>query len=131
MARTKSERFAEEPKKFEYEQPLFPSSSQMGVRATLGAGGRLVIPAELRALMEFSPGDAAVLRVVDGVLHVISGKMVMKRVQAEAEKFKARNPGVSVVDELIAERRAEAARDTQEANAWRKKHGLPLLDGGE
>jgi bifunctional DNA-binding transcriptional regulator/antitoxin component of YhaV-PrlF toxin-antitoxin module len=131
MAREKNSGFAEEPQTFEDEQLSFPSSSQFGVRATLGAGGRLVIPAELRALMEISPGDVAVLRVVDGVLHVISRKTIMKQVKAEAAKFKARFPGVSAVDELIADRRAEAARDTEEANAWRKQHGLPLLDGDE
>lgn len=107
MARMKAKRFAEEPNKFDHERPLFPSS-QMPVRAVLGAGGRLVIPSELRALMEFSPGDAAVLRVVDGVLHITSGKMIMKQVEAEAAKFKARHPGVSGVDEFIADRRAEA-----------------------
>jgi hypothetical protein len=30
-----------------------------------------------------------------------------------AEEFKARNPGVSVVDELIADRREEACRETE------------------
>ena len=92
----------------------------------IGEAGRIVIPAEMRSAMMVKPGDTVTAEVVDGEFRIVSPKVALKRVQALAEKYK--KPGVSVVDELIAERRAEARREMEEADAWRKSHGLPPLD---
>jgi AbrB family looped-hinge helix DNA binding protein len=97
-------------------------------RLKVGEAGRIVIPADMRAAMLVKPGDTVTAQVVAGELRIVSREVVLKRVQAEAGKFKAQHPGVSVVDELIAERRAEARRETEEANVWRKKRGFPPLE---
>jgi AbrB family looped-hinge helix DNA binding protein len=98
--------FEEEPQPFDYSTlSARSSSSSRTLSATVGEGGRLVIPAELRKLMELSPGEGVALRVVDGVLHVVSATMAVKRVQAIATKLK--KPGENVVDEFIADRLAE------------------------
>jgi AbrB family looped-hinge helix DNA binding protein len=72
-------------------------------------GGRVVIPAELRQRYGFRVGDTLFWRdTPDGPL-LLSRSAGIRRAQAIAARHK--KPGVSVVDELIAERRAEAARE--------------------
>lgn len=97
--------FEEEPHTFDHMSASPSTIESKTMSATVGEGGRLVIPAELRKLMELSPGEGVALRVVDGVLHVVSATMALKRVQAIASKL--RKPGVSLVDEFIADRLAE------------------------
>lgn len=110
-----------------YEAP--PASRSVDyTNLKLDSAGRIVVPAAMRAAMLAKAGDTLVAHVVDGELHVVSHDWIMRQIDEEAEKFKAANPGVSVVDELIAERREEARRDLEEANAWRKAHGLPPFD---
>lgn len=94
----------------------------------LDSAGRIVVPAAMRAAMLAKAGDTLVAQVVDGELRVVSREWVMRRIDEEAKRFKAANPGVSLVDELIADRREEARRELEEANAWRKAHGLPPFD---
>lgn len=79
----------------------------------LDSAGRIVVPAAMRAAMLAKAGDTLVAQVVDGELRVVSRDWVMRRIDEEAEKFKAANPGVSLVDELIADRREEVRRDEE------------------
>lgn len=77
-------------------------------RLKIDSAGRIVIPADMRAAMMVKQGDIVAAEVVDGEFRIVSPEVSLKRVQAFARKWKAENPGVSVVDELIAERREEA-----------------------
>ncbi|MBN9077491.1 MAG: AbrB/MazE/SpoVT family DNA-binding domain-containing protein [Rhizobiales bacterium] len=97
-------------------------------RLKIDSAGRVVIPAEMRAAMLVKPGDIVTADVADGEFRIVSPEVALKRVQAFARKWKAEHPGESVVDELIAERREEARRELEEANEWRKAHGLPPLE---
>src|SRR5690606_19168305 len=97
-------------------------------RLKIDSAGRIVIPAEMRAAMMVKPGDMVTAEVVDGEFRIVSPGVALKRVQDFAREWKARNPGISVVDELIAERREEARRELEEANEWREAHGLPPLE---
>jgi len=54
-------------------------------------------------------------------LTVLSRKQALERIQEEVRKHL--RPGVSVVDELIRERRAEARREEQEYREWAVKRG--------
>lgn len=74
----------------------------------VGKDGRLVIPAAARILMEFGENEHVIAHVKDGELRVISQSMAVKRMQAYV-KLHRKGTG-SIVDELIAERRAAAAR---------------------
>ena len=121
------EGLAEDPRRVE--NPSADLASVGYAKLKIGEAGRIVIPAEMRAAMMVKPGDTVTAQVVNGEFRIVSPKVALKRVQAVAQQFK--RPGVSAVDELIAERRAEALRETEEANAWRKEHGLPPLDEGE
>jgi len=78
-------------------------------RGKLVSGGRLQVPADIRRELGLKDGDAVRMEVVDGVLRVRPFKAVLEEVRAmlRAEI----TPGVSLVDELIADRRAEAERE--------------------
>jgi len=117
--------FAEEPQSFGNATDELRSVPH--TRLKVDSAGRIVIPAEMRAAMMVAPGDTVTAEVVEGEFRIVSPAVALKRVQAFAKEFKARNPGVSVVDEFIAERREEARKELQEANEWRKAHGLPPL----
>jgi AbrB family looped-hinge helix DNA binding protein len=81
-------------------------------RGKLVSGGRLQVPADIRRLLGLNDGDPVTMEVVDGELHVRPYREVLARVQA---RFRAQLPlGVTpaqVIDEFIAERRAEAERE--------------------
>jgi len=82
----------------------------------LGEDGRIVIPASTRQEMGLSPGDTLVLES-DGVcLQIRTYQQVIREVQSYFKQFA--KPGVSVVDELMAERR----RDFELEEAKWKKH---------
>jgi antitoxin PrlF len=78
-------------------------------RGRLVGGGRLQIPA--RVLREFGlkDGDAVIMETVKGELRIRPYRDALARVQAEIRKYIPE--GVSLSDELIADRRAEAERE--------------------
>lgn len=78
-------------------------------RGKLVSGGRLQVPADIRRALELSDGDAVTMRVVDGELRVRSTKSGLARAQEIVRRYVPE--GVSLVDELIADRRAEAERE--------------------
>jgi AbrB family looped-hinge helix DNA binding protein len=75
----------------------------------LVSGGRLQLPSAVRRELGLADGDQVLMRVVDGELHVRPRRDVLTRIQAMLRPF-APTDG-AVVDNLIAERRVEAARD--------------------
>jgi AbrB family looped-hinge helix DNA binding protein len=94
-------------------------------RLKIDGAGRVVIPAEMRAAMMVKPGDTVTARVENGEFLITSPDVAVRRAQSLARKLIP--AGVSLVDELIADRREEARREAEEADAWRKAHGLPPL----
>ena len=73
--------------------------------------GRLLIPADIREQLGIKAGDRLTLRVEDGELIVLTFRAGIRRAQRIAAKY--RIPGQSLVDELIADRRAEAAAEAE------------------
>jgi bifunctional DNA-binding transcriptional regulator/antitoxin component of YhaV-PrlF toxin-antitoxin module len=120
---TSARGFAEESQPFEGAE----LRSVRHTRLKIDNAGRILIPADMRAAMMVTPGDTVTAEVIDGEFRILSPDVALKRVQAFAKEFKAKNPGADVVEELIAERRAEARKEAEEADAWRKAHGLPPL----
>ena len=69
--------------------------------------GRVVIPAEYRRALGLEGGDPVVLQLGEGVLHIHPKVAVIRRAQALVTKHTVGKR--SLVDELTAERRIEAA----------------------
>lgn len=78
----------------------------MDATVVLGQQGRVVIPVDVRAALGLQPGDR--LHV-----HVEERRLILERPVDAAARLRALGRGVpsdrSLVDELLAERRAEAA----------------------
>jgi bifunctional DNA-binding transcriptional regulator/antitoxin component of YhaV-PrlF toxin-antitoxin module len=70
-------------------------------------GGRVVIPADLRQKHGIAVGDDVFWRESADGLTLCSKRAAVQRIQAIAARYK--KPGHSVVDELIQERRQDAA----------------------
>ncbi len=75
-------------------------------------GGRLVVPVELRRELGLQTGTDIVMDVVDGALRIRTMRQVIKDAQAVIRRYIPE--GVSLADELIADRRLEALREEQE-----------------
>lgn len=75
----------------------------------MAGNGRLVIPAKQRKQLGMEAGGLMVARVVDGELILRPVAKVLAEIQATVARLK---PGlVTTVDQFIAERREEAARE--------------------
>ncbi len=87
-------------------------------KTKLAPNGRIVIPAEIRRALGFEPGETLVMEVVDGTLRIETYLHRIKQAQEEIAKLIL--PGVSLVDELLADRREEVRREQQELEQQRK-----------
>jgi len=87
-----------------------PKEKPVSYHAKLIKGGKIVIPAELRREFGFEEGDTLVLEREGNALVIKTYEQVVREVQAAFKAMLGGRPR-SMVDELIAERRAEAARE--------------------
>jgi AbrB family looped-hinge helix DNA binding protein len=78
----------------------------------VGTQGRIVLPREIRDALGAEEGATYVARVEDGALILESRETILGRLRAHAAAVDGGER--SWVDELIAERRAEARRDAAE-----------------
>ena len=72
-------------------------------------GGRVVIPAEIRKSMGLKEGDTVLWELRGGEAVLTTRLVQMRQAQTMVRQYVP--AGVSLVDELIADRRAENARD--------------------
>ncbi len=84
---------------------------QKTVQVHVGPQGRIVIPAQFREALDIRPGLILIARVEDGRLVLEKREQILARLR---ETFAQVPDGVSLVDELIAERREEARREAEE-----------------
>jgi AbrB family looped-hinge helix DNA binding protein len=97
------------------ETPSFtyvPPKPRIEAKATIGEKGRIVIPAAIREALGFKPGDTLDMYIEDHQLHLSTRWNRIARAQERAQKFF--QPGRSLADELLAERRAEALKEAME-----------------
>lgn len=103
--------FSEESVEFSHPRAAGRTSSVPSVRVTLGEGGRLVIPAEMRKAMGVKPGDTLVLKVSEGELTAVSQLVSIRKIQERLAPYK--RPGEKVVDEFLADRKDEQRRSDE------------------
>ena len=75
----------------------------------INENGRVVIPASFRKALGINPGEEIILRIEDDELRITTMKRRIERAQRRARQYV--KPGVSLVDELIAERREAGKRE--------------------
>ncbi len=80
-----------------------------GIRTRIGQNGRLVIPADYRRTLGIKTGDEVVLLLLDSEMRTLTRAAAIKEAQALVRRHVPRNRRLS--DELIRDRRAEAARE--------------------
>jgi AbrB family looped-hinge helix DNA binding protein len=77
--------------------------------ARVNENGRVVIPASYRKALGIKAGDEVILRMEDDELRITTMKRRLERAQRRIRQYV--KPGVSLADELIAERREAAKRE--------------------
>jgi AbrB family looped-hinge helix DNA binding protein len=87
------------------ENPIHGTVSQVKV----DSAGRVVIPAVLRDKLGIAPGQELILKEEVGGLRLQTFEQAARAIQAEFARYA--KPDVSVVEELILERREEATRE--------------------
>jgi AbrB family looped-hinge helix DNA binding protein len=75
-------------------------------RTRVNENGRVVIPSSFRKALGIRVGDEVVLRIEDDELRITTQQRRIQRAQRRARQYVKR--GTSLVDELLAERRAAA-----------------------
>ncbi len=71
--------------------------------------GRVYVPAEYRRELGLKPGDPVVVQLYEGELRIMSQLEGIRRAREIVARYVS--PDRSLADELIEERRAEAARE--------------------
>ena len=79
------------------------------VKTKVTQGGRIVIPAEMRKQLGIEIGEDVNLSLEDDWVKISTRKLALQRIRKNIETVV--NEGVSVVDELIADRRKEAENE--------------------
>lgn len=74
-------------------------------RLKVNENGRVVIPAQFRKALGIKTGDEVILRMEEDELRITTTHKRIERAQKLVRKYI--KPGVSLVDELIADRRRE------------------------
>jgi AbrB family looped-hinge helix DNA binding protein len=82
----------------------FTARPQTTVRLKVGPDGRVLIPADMRRAAGIVPGDTVLAEIRDGAVEIATLATRIRRVQDMLAPYK--KPGVSIVDEFIAEKRA-------------------------
>lgn len=85
------------------------TTSGLQANLTIASNGRVVIPAGMRAALGMPEGGRVVARLVDGAVVLEPIAVAIKRTQALMRKYVP--AGVSLADELIAERHAAAEHE--------------------
>jgi AbrB family looped-hinge helix DNA binding protein len=90
--------------------PMAHASRAVPLR--IGPQGRVVIPAQLRRELGIEPGETLMARVESHRLVLERRDEILRRLRSELRDARPESGGV--VEELIAERRAEARREAAE-----------------
>ena len=82
---------------------------EVETRARVNENGRVVIPASYRKALGIKAGDEVILRMEEDELRITTMKRRIERARRRIRQYV--KPGVSLADELIAERREAAKRE--------------------
>jgi bifunctional DNA-binding transcriptional regulator/antitoxin component of YhaV-PrlF toxin-antitoxin module len=92
--------------------PELADDSVLTATFRLGPGGRVVIPVEMRDAMGLKQGDALIAKLSGGELTMVTLMGTIRELHALVKGGPA---AISLVDEFIREKRAEAAKEDEES----------------
>ena len=87
------------------------ADAAMPGKTPVAPDGRVVLPPAVTNALGLKGGDVLFVRIHDGEIHLLTRGAVTRRVQALAREFVP--PGVSLVDELLEDRRREVEAGSQ------------------
>lgn len=79
------------------------------VKTRVTQGGRIVIPAEMRKQLGIEIGEKVNVSIENNSIRILTQQEAIRKAQELVRKFVPE--GVSLVDELVADRRKEAANE--------------------
>src|ERR1043166_5039622 len=82
-------------------------------RVRLGPDGRIMVPASFRDALGLKDRDTLLASLVGDEIHLLTIPAAVRKAQSIVRRFVPE--GVSLVDELIAERRRESERESKDA----------------
>jgi AbrB family looped-hinge helix DNA binding protein len=82
---------------------------KMTETVVLGESGRIVLPAAIRKELGLKAGDRLTVSSDQGEIRILSRKMALESIRADIVKQRGSLAGL--LDEFLAERREEAARE--------------------
>ena len=85
-----------------------PARHHLVQRVRMDRAGRVLVPAGFRKALDIQAGQELTLSLEEGVIKLQTIDAALEKIWAIAERQRGR--GSSVVDDFIAERRAEAAK---------------------
>ena len=92
-------------------------------KVRVDSAGRILLPAELRKQLGVEPGRVLMMRMTKpGLMEVWTSEYAYRKARDILGEWKPGEP--SVVDALIAERRAEAAKEDEEVQEWKRQRVL-------
>jgi AbrB family looped-hinge helix DNA binding protein len=101
--------------------PAAPPAEPQAYAITMADRGRLVLPAEVRERLTIQEGDRITLWVdPDGTMRLQTASVYANSLLG---MFKHLSPERHAVDELLAERRREAAMEARDTRALVRRHG--------
>jgi bifunctional DNA-binding transcriptional regulator/antitoxin component of YhaV-PrlF toxin-antitoxin module len=89
-----------------------PSTDKEHLKVRVGSDGTVVVPAALSAALGLKHGDVLFARAEDGEIHLLTPTAAARRAQAIVRRFVPE--GVSLVDELIEDRRREVEAERKD-----------------
>jgi bifunctional DNA-binding transcriptional regulator/antitoxin component of YhaV-PrlF toxin-antitoxin module len=94
------------------ERAVGPEGIRTRMRLKMDAGGRIVLPPAVREAMNIGENGNVLAWLENGELRLVSPQVALKQVQVLARELLKGND--SLADELIAERREEARRESKD-----------------
>lgn len=82
------------------------------VKTKLGKNGRVIIPTTFRQNLHLEAGDDIILHMEDNLIYLTTAEQALHRIQKKVKDYiSTTGKNISLVDELISERRKEAENE--------------------
>jgi AbrB family looped-hinge helix DNA binding protein len=97
------------------------------VKVKVSEAGEVSLPVEFLDRLHIRGGDTVILTLDDGDIRIRTSSAAVHAAQALARELEQKYGPLPTVDEFIAERRKEAAREQAEMDEWLATPSTPRL----